>query len=120
MNRLFTGKTIAIGAAVVLSVTLAQAADDLPKAETILDKYVEVTGGKAAYQKHHSEVEKSTMEMAAMGIKASITSYRAEPNKSYSETDLGGIGKMRDGSDGTVFWQSSSMMGPHVKEGSEK
>ena len=120
MKRLLTGKTLAIGAATVLSITLARAADDLPKAETILDKYIEATGGKAAYQKHHSEVEKSTMEMAAMGIKASVTAYRVEPNKSLAETDLGGIGKMRDGSDGTVYWQSSSMMGPHVKEGAEK
>ena len=35
-----------------------------------------------------------------MGIKGSIVGYRAEGNKSYSEVDLGAIGKMREGSDG--------------------
>jgi hypothetical protein len=120
MNRFYFGRRIAIGAAMVLSLTLARAADDLPKAETILDKYVEATGGKAAYEKHHTEIAKGSLSMAAMGLKGDLTTYRAEPDKSLSEIDLGGMGKMRDGSDGTVFWSLSSMAGPHVKEGAEK
>jgi outer membrane lipoprotein-sorting protein len=121
MNRLFSGRIVAIGSAVVLSLTLARAADDLPKAENILDKYVEATGGKAAYQKHHSTVSKGTFELAAMSLKGPITIYHAEPNKILSEIDLGSsIGKMRDGSDGTVYWSFFAMMGPHVKEGPEK
>jgi hypothetical protein len=120
MNRFHLGRNIAIGTALVLSIALARAADDLPKADTILDKYVEVTGGKAAYEKLHSEITKGTMEMAAMGIKGTVTSYRAEPDKSYSEVDLAAIGKMRDGSDGKVYWSLSAMVGPHIKEGPEK
>jgi hypothetical protein len=114
------GRNLAIGTAMVLSLTVARAADDLPKADTILDKYVEVTGGKAAYEKHHSAVSKGNFEMAAMGFKGSITIYHAEPNKILSEIDLGSIGKIRDGSDGKVFWEFASMVGPHVKEGPEK
>jgi zinc protease len=120
MKRFNFGSKIAIGAAMVLSLSLARAADDLPKGETILDKYVEVTGGKAAYQKHHSEVSKGTFSMAAMNLKGDMTSYLAEPNKSYTEIDLGAMGKMRKGSDGNVFWSLSAMMGPHIEEGSEK
>lgn len=120
MNRSYAARNIAIGTAVVLSIMLARAADDLPKAETILDKYIEVTGGKAAYQKHHSEIQKGTLEFGAMGIKGTLTSYRAEPNKSYQEVELTGLGKTQEGTDGKVFWSLSSMMGPHVKEGAEK
>jgi hypothetical protein len=120
MNRSLIGRNIAVGAALAFSLALAHAADDLPKAETILDKYVEVTGGKAAYQKLHTEITKGTMEMTAMGLKGTVTSYRAEPDKSYTEIELGAVGKMREGSDGKVFWSLSSMMGPHVKEGPEK
>ena len=120
MNRYRFAKNIAIGAAVVLSLTLARAADDLPKADTILDKFIEVTGGKAAYEKHHTEVAKGSFSMAAMGIKGDVVTYRAEPNKSLLEIDFGSIGKMRDGSDGTVYWTSFAMTGPHVKEGPEK
>jgi outer membrane lipoprotein-sorting protein len=120
MNRFYFARNVAIGAAVAFSFTVARAADDLPKADTILDKFVEVTGGKAAYQKNHTEISKGTFELAAMGIKGAMTAYRAEPNKSLTEIDLGSIGKMRDGSDGTVYWSYFSMMGPHVKDGPEK
>lgn len=108
-----------IGAAMALSFPAARAAD-LPKAETILDKYVEVTGGKAAYEKHHSLLEKGGMEMAAMGIKGTVTAYHAAPNKTYEEVEIAGIGKILEGSDGQTYWQTSAMTGPHVKEGSEK
>jgi hypothetical protein len=120
MNRFHLGKNLAVAAAMVLCLTLARAADDLPKAETILDKYVEATGGKAAYEKHHSEISKGSLEFQALGLKGSVTSYRAEPDKSLTEIDLGSLGKSRDGSDGKVFWSLSSMVGPHVKEGAEK
>jgi outer membrane lipoprotein-sorting protein len=120
MSRFYVGRNIAIGAAMVLSLSLARAADDLPKADTILDKYIEATGGKAAYQKHHTEISKGSLSMAAMGLKGDVMSYRAEPDKSLTEIDLGGMGKSREGSDGTTFWSLSSMMGPHVKEGPEK
>ena len=97
------------------------AADDLPKAETILDRYVEVTGGKAAYGKLHSEITTGTMEMGAMGIKGKLTAYRAEPAKVYTEIEIAGFGKMLEGYDGTVAWSSSALQGgAHIKEGDEK
>jgi hypothetical protein len=120
MNRSLLERTLGLGAACVLALTMARAADDLPKAETIMDRYVEATGGKAAYQKHHTEIQKGIIELAAMGIKGAVTTYSAEPNKSYSEIELPGLGKTREGTDGTVFWSLSAMMGPHVKEGPEK
>ena len=120
MKRSYFGSTLAIGSALVLTVALARAADDLPKADTILDKYVEATGGKAAYQKHHSEIHVATMEIPSAGLKAKMTSYHVEPNKSYSEVEFPGIGKMQEGTDGTVYWSLSAMQGPHVKEGPER
>ncbi|HUI57794.1 MAG TPA: DUF620 domain-containing protein [Bryobacteraceae bacterium] len=122
MNRYYVARKIAIHSALLLAVAGVRlvAADELPKADTILDKYVEVTGGKAAYQKIHSEIQTGTLEITAMGIKGKATAWRAEPNKSYTEIELEGIGKMQDGTDGTVAWSLSAMQGPHVKEGAEK
>ena len=119
MDRIHAVRNVTVAALLALSVSAVRA-DDLPKAETILDKYVEVTGGKAAYEKHHSQITKGSMEMAAMGLKGTVTSYMAEPDKSYSEVQLGAIGSMKEGSNGGVYWSLSSMMGPHVKEGAEK
>src|SRR5579864_1799089 len=95
-------------------------AADLPKAETILDKYIEATGGKAAYEKHHSEISTGKMELTGKGITGTVTSYRAEPDKSYTEVEIAAIGKIQEGSDGKVAWSLSAMQGPHLKEGAEK
>jgi hypothetical protein len=96
----------------------ARAAADLPKAETILDKFIEVTGGKAAYQKVHSEIESGSMTIGP--ITASHTTYKVEPDKVLTEVVIQGVGTIQEGSNGTVAWSNSAIQGPHVKEGEEK
>ncbi len=95
-------------------------ADDLPKAETVLDHFIEVTGGKAAHEKIHSEVTKGTMEFVGKGIKGKIASYEAEPNKNFTLADLEGVGKVESGTDGDVFWERSAITGPRIKSGDER
>ena len=58
-------RNIVLCAAVVLATGARLAADDLPKADTILDKYIEATGGKAAYEKNHTEVSTGSMATGA-------------------------------------------------------
>jgi hypothetical protein len=92
----------------------------LPKAETILDRYLEVTGGKAAYDKRTSEITTGTMEFAAQGIKGTVTSYSAPPDKSYTSMEIEGIGKIEKGTVDGVAWDKNMMTGPHVESGEEK
>ncbi len=96
------------------------AADDLPKAETILDKYIEVTGGKAAYAKLHSDISTGTMTMGAMGMTGKLVAYTQEPAKRVMEVTIEGIGKISDGTNGDVAWALSAIQGPRLKEGDEK
>lgn|ERR1017187_3709971 len=121
MNRSIAGRHIVVGAALLLAAGGARlmAADDLPKAETLIDKYIEATGGKAAYQKNHSTVMTGTMELAARGIKGTLTVYEAAPDKNYTEINFEGIGKYQEGSDGKVAWRLSAM-GAELKDGDEK
>jgi hypothetical protein len=114
-NLLWTGAALLLSAAGTVA-----AADDLPKAETILDKYVEVTGGKAAYAKVHNEISTGTMTLGAMGITGKVTAYQAEPNKQVVEVEIEGIGKVREGTDGEVAWGLNPMQGPRIKEGEER
>ena len=119
MKRFFVASRLTLGAALLLSSgQWLAAADDLPKAETILDKSIEATGGKAAWQKIHNEV--STGSMSVGGMQGTATIYRAEPDKNYTEITFEGIGKMTQGSNGKIAWSNSAMQGPHVKEGDEK
>lgn len=99
----------------------AVAGDDPPStAEQILDKYVEATGGKAAYEKLHDRVMNGTFEIPAMGIKGPMSIYHAEPAKMYTVVEAEGIGKLEDGTNGEVAWELSAMSGPRIKQGAER
>src|SRR5882762_11423821 len=104
----------------LLACLLLAAAEPLPKAETILDKYIEVTGGKAAYEKKRSEISSAVMEFVGKGVKANMNTYHAEPNKSYSVVEIEGIGKIEEGTDGSVVWERSALKGPRIKTGEER
>ena len=96
------------------------AAQDLPSGESILQRYVDVTGGKAAYDKIHNEVAKGTMELTGKNVRGMIVSFEAGPNKNYSAVDIEGVGKVESGTDGTVAWENSAIAGPRIKTDVER
>ena len=96
------------------------AADELPKAETILDRFVEVVGGKAAFEKHHNEVMHGNLEFTGRGLKGTMTVYQAEPDQIRVTIDIEGVGKFDSGTSGDVAWENSAMQGPRIKQGIEK
>ena len=107
--------------ALLLSPIALFAADEaLPKADTLLDHYVDVIGGKAALEKHHNEVMHASMEIVGMGVKGAMTVYHAAPDKERVTLDLQGIGKIDGGSNGEVAWENSALQGPRIKDGIEK
>jgi len=91
-----------------------------PTPEAILDRFVEVTGGKAAYQKRKSEVVHGTIEFAALGLKGTVVEYFEEPGKFYMAMNLAGIGKIESGLTDGVAWENSLLQGARVKTGEEK
>jgi hypothetical protein len=95
-------------------------ADDLPQAGAILDKFVEVAGGKAAFEKHHNEVMHGNMESTGRGVKGTLTVYQAAPDQIRGTFDIEGVGKIESGTSGDVAWESSAMQGPRIKQGVEK
>jgi hypothetical protein len=99
--------------------TFAQT-EALPKAETILDRYVEVTGGKAAYEKRKNEIATGTIELKAQGLKGSMTRYSSEPAEVYSIIEIEGVGKVEEGIAKGVAWEKNPMLGPRIKSGAEK
>jgi len=102
------------------SVPLFCADEALPKAETILDRSIEVTGGKAAFEKRHNEVMHGSMDITGRGIKGTMTVYQAEPDKNLAVIEIEGIGKIESGSNGEIAWENSVLQGPRIKQGDEK
>jgi hypothetical protein len=103
-----------------LAAPIRAADPELPSAETILDRYVEVTGGKAAYEARKSEIATGKLEFPAAGVRGAIVQYSVEPDKYYSSLDIEGIGKVEMGAIDGVAWEKSALMGARIKQGEEK
>ena len=108
--------------AFALLVCLSPAAmgQGLPKGEELLDKYIEVTGGKAAYEKFKNRLTKGTVEIAGLGVKGSVTIAQAAPSLMVMEMNLEGLGKFTSGCDGTTVWELNPITGPRIKTGKER
>jgi hypothetical protein len=104
----------------LLGTAAAFAADPLPSAESILDRYIEVTGGKQAYQKRKSEISRGTIEYAALGVKGTYVRYAAEPDNYYSTLEIEGLGKVEMGVTGGIAWENSALLGARIKSGVER
>jgi hypothetical protein len=93
---------------------------DLPPAESLLDRFVEVTGGAKAYNARKTEIAHGTVEMTAMGIKGTLTRYAAEPDHYLVTMEIPGIGKVLSGVKDGVAWEMSDLMGTRTKTGFER
>jgi outer membrane lipoprotein-sorting protein len=96
------------------------AQDIAPEAASVLDRYVEASGGLAAFDKIQNRVTKATMEIAGAGIAIDLTMYGAKPNKAYTLINSDATGKIESGYNGEVAWGLSAMNGPQILEGKEK
>jgi hypothetical protein len=94
----------------------ALAEDKLPKGADLMDKFIEVTGGKAAYEKLKDREAEGTVSF--MGIDGTIHLYQAEPDKMRAEINLKGVGKIEEGVNGKVAWQLNPITGASLKKGS--
>jgi hypothetical protein len=92
----------------------------LPPAAAVLDRYVEVTGGRTAYEKHHNQSAKGTLSLPAQGISGAMTLSEAEPAKALMRVEIGAVGTMQDGVSGEIAWELSPLQGPRVVEGAER
>jgi hypothetical protein len=98
----------------------AQVKPDLPTADTVLNQYIEATGGKAAYEKLKNRVSTGTIELPAANIKGTIKLTQAAPNKALLFFELGPNGETRRGSDGKTVWEISTLTGERDLDGDEK
>jgi hypothetical protein len=106
----------------VILLTLAVSAfgADLPSAESLMDRFVEVTGGQKAYAARKSEVAHGTVEIPAAGVKGTIVRYTAAPDLYYLKMEIAGVGSVLTGAKAGIAWEQSDLMGPRVKSGNER
>lgn len=106
---------ILVAAAVVAIVPCGVEAQGLPTPTELLTRYVEAIGGAEATRKLvHRTVE---MEMSAMGMTMKMKSWATAPDRLLSTVDMGGMGTVRTGLNGSVAWAIAPGVGASLLEG---
>lgn len=97
-----------------VAMTVQDAAEDLPSGAEVIKKYVEASGGEAAYKKRKSMVTKAKMEMPGMGQSIELTIYQKAPNMMATVVNLPGMGEQTTVYNGEKAWSDSAMTGPRL------
>jgi hypothetical protein len=80
MRQLFLPALFALIVPLSPPAARGQSKPDLPTAETVLNQYIEATGGKDAYKKITSRVLTGTVELTGANIMGPIKLTQAVPN----------------------------------------
>lgn len=91
----------------------------LPAARTIIDRHVEVIGGRAAVLSHASTRATGAVTVPGPGMSGTFEMLAAKPDKVLVRMTLAGIGETVDGFDGTTGWNMSPVTGPALSLGKE-
>ena len=79
----------------------------LPSARSIIDRHIAAVGGRKSILAHTSSHATGTMTVAGSGITGVLDVYSAKPDKSRVKINLGGIGDVFEGFNGTHAWSVS-------------
>lgn len=87
--------------------------------EAILERYNKVVDPQSRIGSVEGIKTTVTMEMPAMGMNMTINSAARRPNQIIVDTEIPGVGTMRQGYDGTTAWATDPMQGPRILTGME-
>jgi hypothetical protein len=103
-----------------------EAAKDAPEAkqpditaEQVLDKYIDATGSRQAYEKITSTTSKGTIDLPTQGIHGTVEFYAKAPNKRLEIATIQGIGEIKKGYDGQAGWSQDPFQGTRDMDGVE-
>jgi hypothetical protein len=88
-------------------------------AEVILADVVKAVGGDAAWNAHSTMRMKLEMSFQGMGIGGSGERFATKSDKALVVTELPGIGTIREGTNGQVFWSQDPVNGLRLLSGAE-
>ncbi|MCA9271412.1 MAG: hypothetical protein KDA31_00045 [Phycisphaerales bacterium] len=128
MTRPTLSLSLALASALLTSAAVAQddsapakqtqkADASLPDAYDVLQKHVEAIGGYEKNKAFEAVRMSGDFEMPAMNIAGSIVISSKAPSSTVIEVNLGAIGRVEQGTNGTVAWTSQPGQEPQVIEG---
>jgi hypothetical protein len=94
--------------------------EPLPEARAVLERYVEVTGGRAAYERTRHRTLTGTLELTGLGMSGRLWLHQSAPDRMLLKIDLPRVGTLVKATDGTHAWELSAATGPRLLHGAEK
>jgi carboxyl-terminal processing protease len=83
----------------------------MPSVTSILDKYLEASGGRQALEKITNRVATGTVEMTSLGLTGTVEFVERSPNQSSVIINAPGLGIMQRTFDGTRAWLQDPVQG---------
>jgi hypothetical protein len=93
------------------------AQDKLPAARAIVDRFVQVSGGRDAMAKHQSRRAVGRISMPAQGVEGDVEILAARPALMRLRMTIPGVGEIQSGYDGKVAWSVNPLTGPMLMQG---
>ncbi|HVU49558.1 MAG TPA: hypothetical protein VHL80_02665 [Polyangia bacterium] len=87
--------------------------------EVVLSDIARALGSDAAWKAHKNVRMKLEMSFQGMGISGSGERFATSKDKALVVTDLPGMGTIREGSNGKVFWSQDPINGTRTLSGAE-
>lgn len=106
-------------AAVLLLCAATAVAADLPSGQSLMQRFIDQSGGEQAYAKIHTAQMTGTVEVEGRNIHGAIE-MAEEGEKSWTAIDLPGIGLTEQAFDGETAWEINPIQGARLIEGEEK
>jgi hypothetical protein len=106
-------------AVVVVFSALPGSGADVPSGSSLMQRFIQVSGGEVAYAKIKSVSMSGDIQMAGRNVGGSVNIVESG-QKAYMSLEFAGIGKVEECYDGVNAWESSAISGPRLLEGDEK
>jgi hypothetical protein len=87
----------------------------LPNAEEIIERHIFESGGPEFYEMLRTQKVTGTLMFLSRNIEGRMETWSAGGGKYYQATDIPGMGRQEEGSDGVIAWDRSPAIGPRVK-----
>lgn len=107
--------------ALAISPIMAETApeQELPEARSLIERHIEVIGGREAIMAQSEAVMTGEFSMPAVGITGSLMVASRPPADQVVVIELPGMGEMRTGVSPELAWSVDPFMGPRLIEGEE-
>jgi hypothetical protein len=97
----------------------AEPAAPLPSAAEVLERHRKAIGGAAAIRRYTSRRIAGRFELTAQAIAGPLEILAAAPDRIVLRMELGGLGRVERGFDGTTGWSIDPGIGPRLLQGRE-